>query len=42
MHRITISIPDEQYELLKKLRTQKGLPLSTLIRLAIDSFLRDH
>lgn len=41
MHRITISITDEQYELLKKLRTQKGLPLSTLIRLAIDSFLNN-
>lgn len=40
MHRITVSITDEQYELLKKLRTEMGLPLSTLIRLAIESFLK--
>jgi predicted DNA binding CopG/RHH family protein len=41
MHRITVSLTDEQYQFLKKLRAKKCLPISTLIRLAIDSNISD-
>ena len=42
MHRLSITLTDEQYQFLKKLREKKCLPISTLIRLAIDDCIRDN